>query len=36
MPIITSLSTRFFGHPRLMNPTLVISNEFAAPRNSLV
>src|SRR5580700_3339764 len=21
MPIITSLSTRFFGHPRLMNPT---------------
>src|SRR5713226_7001844 len=24
MPIITSLSTRFFGHPRLMNPTLGI------------
>src|SRR5215467_6239632 len=22
MPIITSLSTRFFGHPRLTNPTL--------------
>src|SRR5579863_6281265 len=21
MPIITSLSTRFLGHPRLMNPT---------------
>src|ERR1700744_5813593 len=23
MPIITSLSTRFFGHPRLTNPTFV-------------
>src|ERR1700675_932278 len=25
IPIITSLSTRFFGHPRLTNPTLGIS-----------
>src|SRR5580693_6681066 len=24
MPIITSLSTRFFGHPRLTNPTFGI------------
>jgi hypothetical protein len=23
MPIITSLSTRFLGHPRLTNPTFV-------------
>src|SRR5579859_6107792 len=25
MPIITSLSTRFFGHPRLTNPTFVLA-----------
>src|SRR5215469_11781628 len=24
IPIITSLSTRFLGHPRLTNPTLVV------------
>jgi hypothetical protein len=23
MPIMTSLSTRFFGHPKLTNPTFV-------------
>jgi hypothetical protein len=28
MPIITSLSTRFFGHPRLTNPTLGILARF--------
>src|SRR5262249_16020230 len=28
MPIITSLSTRFFGHPRLTNPTLVICDDL--------
>src|SRR3954465_4006096 len=26
MPIITSLSTRFFGQPRLTNPTLVVAD----------
>ncbi len=28
IPIITSLSTRFFGHPRLTNPTFGISVGF--------
>jgi hypothetical protein len=28
IPIITSLSTRFFGHPRLTNPTLGIPVRF--------
>src|SRR5579862_944584 len=28
MPIITSLSTRFLGHPRLTNPTLGIPARF--------
>jgi hypothetical protein len=27
MPIITSLSTRFFGHPRLTNPTFGIADQ---------
>src|SRR5271168_4513298 len=26
MPIITSLSTRFFGHPRLTNPTFFMQS----------
>src|SRR5689334_2392407 len=34
MPIITSLSTRFFGHPRLTNPTFVIRSEITLWRNS--
>ena len=36
IPIITSLSTRFFGHPRLTNPTLVIGSKLAPLRNSSI
>ena len=31
MPIITSLSTRFFGHPKLTNPTFSMSPLFVDP-----
>src|SRR5579859_2429638 len=34
MPIITSLSTRFLGHPRLTNPTFVIRCEITLQCNS--
>src|SRR5260370_11915012 len=34
MPIMTSLSTRFFGQPRLMNPTFGIDFSWSKENNS--